>query len=321
MREEPDSMTTPYVRTDVQMFLDFAKAVGAPPINELSAAEAREAYLKMRALGEADGRELAVVSDLTCPGPAGDIPVRFYDARAEREPGPVLAFYHGGGFVIGDLDSHDALCRELAAQLDLPVLAVHYRLAPEHPFPAAPDDCEAATRWLAGSPAELGRTFTGLIPIGDSAGGNLAIVVTQTLMDAPADVPVILQVPIYPATDEREDHRSASDFAEGYVLTRDTMQWFMDHYGAEAGNKRAYPLLGEHAKMPPTILVTASLDPIRDHGRAYGARLIEAGSDVVFIEMKGTVHGFTTMRKAIPSAQDDVGRIIRAIRFMLDDGA
>jgi len=313
-------MSDPFVRDDVRMFLDFLKMAAAPPISELPAAEARAGYLQMGMLGEADKRKIALVQDLACPGPAGDIPLRLYDSRAARGPGPVLAFYHGGGFVIGDLDSHDSLCRELAAELDLPVVAVDYRLAPEHPFPAAPDDCEAATRWLAESPAALGREITGLIPIGDSAGGNLAIVVTQALADRPAKVPVVLQVPIYPAADEKEDHRSALDFAEGFVLTQDTIAWFMGHYAAEPGNPRAFPIHGSHGAMPPTVLVTASLDPIRDSGRAYGAQLILAGSDVVFVEMKGTVHGFTNLRKAIPSAQEDLAQIVKAIRFMLERG-
>lgn len=313
-------MTDHYVRPDVRAFLDFLNAAGTPPLSQVTPAEARQSYMAMKVIGDLEGRELAMVRDLTCPGPAGDIPLRFYDPRESRGPGPVLVFYHGGGFVIGDLETHDTLCRELAAELDLPLLAVDYRLAPEHPFPAAPDDCEAATRWLAGSPEVLGRTFTGLIPIGDSAGGNLAIVITQTLMDAPAAIPVVLQVPIYPAADEREDHRSMLDFGEGFLLTDDSMRHFVSSYAGEAGNARAFPIFGRHAAMPPTVLVTASLDPIRDSGRAYGAQLILAGSDVVFVEMKGTVHGFTTLRKALPSANDDVAQIVKAIRYMLERG-
>jgi acetyl esterase len=139
---------------------------------------ARQTYLAMGAAGEADPLRLAVIRDLTAPGPAGPVRVRLYDARETRAPGPMVVFFHGGGFVIGDLDTHHAFCTEIAAALDLPVVAVDYRLAPEHPFPAAPDDCEAVTRWVATSPAELGRTVTGLILTGDSAGGNLTIVTT-----------------------------------------------------------------------------------------------------------------------------------------------
>lgn len=310
--------TGAYTRPDVRGFLDFLNSVGGPQMHEMPLAEARGAYLAMIPLGELDPRPLAVIRDLTCPGPAGDIPLRFYDARETREPGAAIMFYHGGGFTIGDLDTHHALCTEIAAEMDMPVIAVHYRLAPEHKFPAAPDDCEAATRWVAQSPAELGRTVTGLIPIGDSAGGNLTIVMTQTLADRPAAVPVVLQVPIYPLSDEKNDHASMIDFAEGHLLTEKSMAWFGESYAGEAGNVRAYPIHGDHARMPPTVLVTASLDPIRDSGRVYGAQLILAGSDVVFMEMQGSIHGFTTLRKALPSAQDDMQRIFAAMRLMLD---
>jgi len=314
-------MADHYVRPDVKAFLDFVNGLGAPPLSTLPLADARAGYLKMRGLAEADARALGTVRNLACPGPAGDIPLRLYDVREQRGPGPVLVFYHGGGFVIGDLESHDSLCRELAGELDLPVISVDYRLAPEHPFPGAPDDCEAATRWIAASPPELGRAVTGLVTIGDSAGGNLAIVTTRALMDDPAAVPVLLQVPIYPATDERGDHRSLKDFAQGYSLDIAAMRFFTRAYGGGEGNARAAPILGEHTGMPPTILVTASLDPIRDSGRAYGAALILAGCEVLFLEMTGTIHGFVNTRKALPSAQADLHRIVAAIRYMLENHA
>lgn len=318
MNDATSIQTDHYTRPDVQGFLAFLNSVEGPQMHEMPLDEARGAYLAMLPLAELDPRPLAVIRDLTCPGPAGDIALRFYDARDTREPGPAILFYHGGGFTIGDLETHHALCTEIAAEMDLPVIAVDYRLAPEHPFPAAPDDCEAATRWVAASPAALDRTITGLIPIGDSAGGNLTIVVTQALMDCPAAAPVVLQVPIYPLSDEKPDHPSMVDFAEKHLLTKASMDWFGNSYAAEAGNVRAYPIHGNHAAMPPTVLVTASLDPIRDSGRIYGAQLILAGSDVVFLEMRGSIHGFTTLRKAIPSAQDDMQRIFAAMRLMLD---
>lgn len=307
-----------FVRPDVGAFLAFLNGMGRPELSQMQLEEARASYIAMVPLTEADPRELAVIRDLTCPGPAGDIELRLYDARETREPGPVVMFYHGGGFVIGDLESHHNLCTEIAAELDLPVVAVHYRLAPEHPFPAAPDDCEAATRWVAGSPAQLGRTITGLIPMGDSAGGNLTIVITQALAEKPAAVPVVLQVPIYPVSDDKPDHRSLLDFARGFLLTQDAMEWFMGSYRPVAGDKRAYPIHGAHSDMPPTVLITAGLDPIRDSGRRYGMELIRAGSDVVFLEMKGSIHGFTNLRKAIPSAQLDLHKIFAAMRLMLN---
>ena len=306
----------PYVRPDVAGFLGFLNSIEGPQMHELPTAEARLAYLAMVPVAEADARELAVIKDLTCPGPAGEIPLRFYDARETRAAGPVILFMHGGGFVIGDLDTHHALCTEIAAEMDLPVVAVHYRLAPEAPFPAAPDDCEAAARWLAESPAALGRSVTGLIPIGDSAGGNLTIVVTTALRDKPAKVPVIMQVPLYPATDESADG-SMAEFAEGYLLTRDGMDWFMGSYQSKSGDPRAYPSLSDAAGTPPTVLVTAGLDPLRDQGRRYGAALIQAGVDVDYHEMRGSIHGFVNLRKAVPSTQSDTHAIFAAMKLML----
>ncbi len=310
-------MTDHTVRPDVHGFLEALKALGGMEMSEMALADARAAYLAMKDFGEAAPRDLAVIRDLTCPGLAGDIPLRLYDLREARDPGPVVMFFHGGGFTIGDLDTHHALCTEIAAELDLPVVAVHYRLAPEHPFPAAPDDCEAATRWVAGSPSQLNRDITGLIPMGDSAGGNLAIVITQALMAAPAAAPVVLQVPIYPLSDEKPDHPSMLDHGEGRLLTKAAMDWFAQSYAAQDGHPRAFPIHGTHTAMPPTVLVTAGLDPIRDSGRVYGAQLVLAGSDVVFIELKGTIHGFTTLRKALPSAAGDMARIFAAVRLML----
>ena len=315
---EADQTTTAYVRPDVKAFLDFLNSAGAAPMSALTPELARQTYLAMGSIGEADPLPLPVIRDLTAPGPAGPVPVRFYDSRETREAGPAVVFFHGGGFVIGDLDSHHAFCTEIAAGLDLPVIAVDYRLAPEHPFPAAPDDCEAMARWVASSPPELGLTVTGLIFTGDSAGGNLAIVTTQALMTQPAAVPVILQAPIYPLSDDRPDHASFEQFANGFLLTADTMAWFADGYCATPGHVRAYPLYNDHAQTPPTVLVTAGLDPIRDSGRVYGAELIRAGVPVTFLEFPGIIHGFVQLRKAIPSAQDDIRTIFAAIRQQLE---
>jgi acetyl esterase len=311
MQPEP-----PFVREDVKAFLAFLNSQPGPKLDELPLADARMVYVMTAAVAEADPVPLATIRDLACPGPAGEIPLRLYDKRESRGPGPVVMFYHGGGFVIGDLDSHHALCTTIAAELDLPVVAVHYRLAPEHPFPAAADDCEAATRWVADGPAELGRPATGLVPMGDSAGGNLTLVTAQALKDSPAAVPVILQVPLYPATDESQDG-SMEQFAEGHLLTRQVMNWFMGCYAPQPGDPRAYPLHSDPAGSPPTILVTASLDPLRDQGRRYAARLALAGIDVQFLEMRGSIHGFANVRKAVPSAQADILALLAAVRLKL----
>lgn len=309
---------TPFVRQDVAALLAMLQQMGGTPLEQADLAEGRAGYLAMGALVEADPRPLAVIRDLACPGPAGDIPLRLYDAREQREAGPVILFYHGGGFVIGNLESHHALCTEIAAEMDLPVVAVDYRLAPEAPFPAAPDDCEAATRWVASSPAALGRTVTGLIPMGDSAGGNLTLVVANALADSPADVPVTMQAPIYPVTSDVVEDASRNQFAEGYLLTASTMDWFHAQYAGGADDPRNFPILHGKPACVPTVLCTAGLDPLRDSGRKYAARLIDLGTDVSYLEFHGTIHGFANLRKAIPSAQADLHAFLSAMKNMLE---
>jgi len=310
-------MTEPFVRPDVRGFLDFLNNMPGPKMHELDAPTARQLFLAMKDVGDPPVGELGTLLDLTIPGPAGDIPARLYDPRASREPGPAAVFFHGGGFVIGDLDSHGSFTAEMARVLDLPVIAIDYRLAPEFPWPAAPDDCEAAARWVANSPTELGRSVTSLILSGDSAGGNLTIVTAAALRDQPAKVPVIAQLPFYPATDASKEYPSYAEFAEGYLLTRDSMEWFMAAYKSEADHIRNSPLLGDLAGMPPAVVVTASLDPIRDQGRAYAAALALAGVPVVFREAKGNIHGFITLRKAIPSSVGDVMGAFAALKDII----
>jgi acetyl esterase len=308
-------------RPDVNAFLTFLNNLPGPKTHELPPEAARMAMVAMRAVAEVETGPLAVVRDLSIPGPAGVIPARLYDARETREAGPVMVFYHGGGFVIGNLDTHEPYCAEVARALDIPVIAIDYRLAPEAPWPAAPDDCEAATRWIAGSPAELGRTVTGLVNSGDSAGGNLAVVVTMALRDAPAAVPVIVQFPIYPVVDDTQDWPSFAEHNQGKLLTQATMQYFTDAYAAEPGHQRAFPLRHDHRGMPPTLIVTASLDPLRDQGRAYAGELIKAGVPVTYREAVGNIHGFITIRKAMPSSQADVAGCLVVLKAMIADVA
>lgn len=319
---QPDSLeqggvAEPAVRPDVAMLLGMLSAAGAPPMTAMTPTDAREAYRMMRFVADADPTPLAIVRDLTCPGPGGEIGLRYYDSRETRTAGPVIMFFHGGGFVIGDLESHHPYCTELAAKVDLPVIAVDYRLAPEHPFPAASEDCEAAARWLADNGKTLGLEITGLVFTGDSAGGNLAIVTTQALVANPAAVPVIAQAPLYPVVDSTQVSGSFTQFADGYLLTADTMNWFTSHYAATPGDVRNDCINGDIASLPPTLLVTAGLDPLRDQGRDFAAKAIQAGVDVTYMEMRGTIHGFICLRKGIPSAQADCDAIFRGMKAML----
>lgn len=308
-------MTTPYVRPDVQAFLGFLNSLPGPRTYQLSAPEARAAYAMMKDVADPPAGDLAVKRDLKC----GDIALRLYDARERREPGPVLVFFHGGGFVIGDLETHDSFCAEAARVLDLPVVAVDYRLAPEHAFPAAPDDCEAAARWVATSPAELGLKVTSLVLAGDSAGGNLTIVTAQQLRDTPAKAPVIVQWPIYPVVDDVQKYQSFQDFGEGFLLDKPTMQYFFDAYRAAEGDRRNTPILHRHEGMPATLVITAGLDPLRDQGRAYAGELIKAGVPTTYREAVGNIHGFITLRKAIPSSAGDVAACFAVLKDMINE--
>lgn len=314
-------MADPFVRPDVRTFLDYLNKLPGPKSHEVGPNEARVMMLASRHVADAPVGELALIRDLSCPGPAGAIPLRLYDARERRGAGPLILFFHGGGFVLGDLDTHEPFCAEMARALDLPVLAVDYRLAPEHPFPAGPEDCIAAARWAAAGPEPLGREVTGLVPCGDSAGGNFAIVVSLALRDEPAAVPVIAQWPIYPAADPEQGYPSYEDFGEGYLLTHDGMRWFDDCYRPGTRDWRYSPMVKTQAGMPPTFVLTAGLDPIRDQGRAYAAACAEAGVPVIFREAEGNIHGFVNLRKAIPSSQEDVRRGFDIVRLMIAEAA
>jgi acetyl esterase len=315
-------MADPYVRPDVRLFLDYLNALPGPKSHEVGPNEARTMMLASRHVADAPAGELALIRDLSCPGPDGEaIPLRLYDARETRAAGPLILFFHGGGFVLGDLDTHEPFCAEMARALDLPVLAVDYRLAPEHPFPAGPEDSIAAARWAAGSPEALGREATGLVTCGDSAGGNFAIVVGLALRDAPAAVPVIAQWPIYPAADPEQGYPSYEDFGEGYLLTHDGMRWFDDCYRPGKRDWCYSPLVKSQEGMPPTFVLTAGLDPIRDQGRAYAAACVAAGVPTIFREAEGTIHGFINLRRAIPSAEEDVRHGFELLKLMLAEVA
>jgi len=239
-----------YVRADAKAFLQGLAAMGGPAISEMSLEQARGSYLALHAMADRPARDLAVIRDLACPGPAGEIPLRLYDAREMRDAGPVIVFYHGGGYVIGDLESHHNLCTEIAMQMDLAVVAVDYRRAPEHPFPAPVDDCEAAARWIATSPDALARPATGLVLMGDSAGGNASIVTAQSMAERPAGVPVVLQVPLFPLATDIADCASLDLFAEGFILTKAAVEFFEIAYAADRTRPARHANSGEYCRQP-----------------------------------------------------------------------
>lgn len=310
-------MTDQYVRADVAMFLAFLNNAPGPKLHELSAPEARMVQNAMRDMADAPVGELAVIRDVEIPGPAGNIAARLYDKRDNRGAGPVMVFFHGGGFVIGDIHTYEPYCAEVARLLDLPVISVEYRLGPESPFPAAFEDCEAAARWVASAPEALGLDVTGIILSGDSAGGNLTISTSMALRDSPANVAVIAQMPIYPVVTLVPDWPSMNEFADGYLLTADLIRWFGEGHAASGHDYRTHPLDFGQSGMPPTILTTASLDPLRDQGIAYFEKLKAEGVRAEHISAEGNIHGHINIRKGIPSSQQDVENYVNALKSML----
>ena len=280
---------------------------GIPPTHTLTPREAREFYLVRRQVTQPAPPEVAAVRELRARGAAGDIPLRLYRPAGSdtAQELPVLVYYHGGGWVIGDLDTHDTLCRELSNGSGCAVVAVHYRLAPEHRFPAAVDDALAATRWVHANADELHLDASRLAVGGDSAGGNLAAVVALAAREA-GDLPIRFQLLIYPATDSRRGWPSYTTNGEGYLLTRDTIGYFHDHYIPDARDDndwRASPLLHpDHRNLPPAFVLTAGFDPLRDEGRAYAQKLSEAGGTASLVCFERQIHGFITMGKVIDEA-------------------
>ena len=288
------------VDAEVQQLLDMLEQAGGGSLSGPSAEEARAAFrvLTVDMRDPASVIPVREVHDLTVDGGQGPRPARLYRPSTEDDrPRPVLVFFHGGGFVIGDLDTHDNQARRLCRDLDALVVSVDYRLAPEHPFPAAVDDCVAANRWVADHAGELGGDPGQLAVGGDSAGGNLAAVVAQRSRDE-GQPTLAAQLLIYPVTDVSTPERASRvENAEGYLLTREDMTWFESAYlgDGEPTHPMVSPLLGDLVDLPPAVVVTAEYDPLRDEGDAYAQALRAAGVPVTHRRFDGLIHGFFGM--------------------------
>ncbi|MDB5899170.1 MAG: alpha/beta hydrolase fold-3 domain protein [Ramlibacter sp.] len=294
-----------------QALMRLMEERGVPPTHSLGPQQARDFYRERRTFTQPDPPEVGAVRDLAAPGPAGPIPLRSYRPMGAA-PGtvlPVLVYYHGGGWVIGDLDTHDVLCRQLCNGSGCAVVAVDYRMGPEARFPAAVDDAIAAARWVSRHATELKIDPARLAVGGDSAGGNLAAVVALAARDS-ADLPIAFQLLIYPATDQRRGWPSHTSNGQGYLLTRDTMDYFHDHYIDDKKHDldwRASPLLHpDHAKLPPAFVLTAGYDPLRDEGLQYAHALSAAGSRAALVNFERQIHGFITMGRVIDEANTAV---------------
>jgi acetyl esterase len=284
----------------LQLMLSGQRALGVGGLAAADDVATSRARMREGLLGFAGPQVHVGVSDLSIPGPAGQLPARHYRPPT-ADPAPLLVFYHGGGWTIGDLDTHDALCRLTCRDADIHVLSIDYRLAPEHPAPAAVEDAYAAFRWAHKHAAELG-VIPGKVAVGgDSAGGNLAAVVSQLARDEGSESPKpVLQWLIYPRTDFTAQTRSLSLFAEGFLLTKREMYWFESHYlggsGIEPTDPRISPLLADSlAGLPPALIATAGFDPLRDEGNSYAEALRAAGTPVDLRSFGSLTHGFANL--------------------------
>ena len=300
----------------VQTLMDQMAALNAPPIHTLTPELVRMG-IKMQFANATDEPEsVAQVVNRTIPGPAGEIPVRIYTPTGSG-PFPVLVFFHGGGWVICDLDTHDSLCRSLCNGANCVVVSVDYRLAPEHKFPAAPEDCYAATQWVAENSAEINANPGKIAIGGDSAGGNLTAVVAQIARDQ-GGPSLALQLLIYPATDFTFDGPSIHENGQDYFLTIDDMNWFMNHYlnsDADKKNPQASPLQSANMHgLPPALVITGEYDPLRDEGETYGKRLKEAGVPVTISRYNGMIHGFLSLEPLTDKgkqAREECAQVLR----------
>ena len=301
----------PQIRPIVQ-FVEAAVADG-PPRSSQSVAERREAYLAL-SLVAGPGPVLDQVTDRTIPGPAGGIAVRLY--RNDGAHG-VVVFFHGGGHTIGGLDTHDQVCRQLAAQSGATVVAVDYRLAPEHPFPAALDDAWAAVRWADAHRSELGGSAdVRLVVGGDSAGGNLSAVASLLARDAGLDVAA--QLLVYPVVDMADERPSMLENGSGYILDVETMDWFRKCYAAASDDWRASPLRAASlAGVAPALVITAEFDPLRDQGAAYAAKLAADGVEVTHTLYDGMAHTFFQLGPLVDAGARAVTEVAEAARSAL----
>ncbi|MDH3680223.1 MAG: alpha/beta hydrolase [Acidimicrobiia bacterium] len=288
-----------------QGFLDQMDEAGMPPLNEMTPAEAREAAMAFADLG-GEGDPVADQSDRTIPGPAGEIPMRVYTPEGDG-PFPALVYFHGGGWVLGDLDGVNAICRTVAARAECVVASVDYRLAPEHKYPAPLDDCFAAAQWVAEQGTELGVDTSRIAVGGDSAGGNLAAAVALRARES-GGPELAMQLLVYPVTDLSFGTGSYDENGDGYLLTTDMMKWFWDLYLNDASEGESHlvsPLRADDLSgLPPAVVLTAEYDPLRDEGEAYADRLREAGVAVTHERFDSQIHAFWQMMAVFPAASE-----------------
>lgn len=293
---------------DMKQILGLIAPAGAPALTDFTVEQAR-ANMGAIMVAPPEPEPVGRVENRTFPGPGGDVPIRIY-TPAGAGPHPALVYFHGGGWVLCNLETHDGTCRSLCNQAGCVVVSVDYRLAPENKFPAGLEDCHAATKWVADHAAELGVDPNRIAIGGDSAGGNLTACVALVARDR-GGPRFVHQLLIYPVIDAKFDTPSYRENAEGYFLTRGAMQWFWNHYlrsEADAANPYAAPVRAKDlAGLPPATVLTAEFDPLRDEGEAYGKKLREAGVATRIERYDGLIHGFFGMGAVVAKARAAVG--------------
>jgi len=300
----------------LQAMRDQRERDGVPPLYAMSLADARTADLASIRAGGGEPEPVYEVTDLTIAGPGGDLPLRVYRPASER-PLPVLLYFFGGGWVLGTIDTADGVSRALANSSGALVVVAGYRLAPEHPFPAAIDDCYAALRWVAGHSGEIGADPARLAVGGDSAGGNLAASVALRARDdgGPA---LAGQLLVYPNTDQDADDASMRAADDPFLFNRHSVAWYRQYYltdPADAASPLASPLRADHlAGLPPALVITAEYDPLRDQGEAYARRLAEESVTVELSRYPGMAHGFFTMAGAVDASRVAIAQAASSLR-------
>ena len=309
-------MTQAPLDPQMKMVLDMAAASGRPKMWTVDPVEAREMYRQTaRILDLKPAPSVAEVVNRKLPGAAGELPTRLYRPK-DSASDDLVVFFHGGGYTIGDLETHDVPCRILATRSKTAILAIDYRLAPEHKFPAGSDDAVAVLRWVRANAASLGAKAERIAVAGDSAGGNLSAGACLRLRDAGESLP-LFQVLIYPGTDFEGDYESRKLFGEGYFLERKSIEYFRAHYisDAEARSPLASPLrANSHRALPPAYVFTAAFDPLRDEGKAYADKMAAAGVKTNYRCIEGLVHGFMHFTGAVKAADAAMTDIAEAIK-------
>lgn len=315
-------MRSPKLTPAMRALLEAMEAQGAPPLEQMSVPDARASALQGLALA-GDPEPVAHVSEQLIPVRGGEAGVRIYRPDGDG-PFPGLVYFHGGGWVICDLDTHDPLCRAIANRAGAVVVSVDYRRAPEHTFPTALDDCHEATRWVAAHAATLGIDPERLAVGGDSAGANMAAVIAVRCHDA-GGPPLALQVLVYPPTDLTSfDTPSYREFGHDHFLTIEATRWFVAQYLArpeDARHPEASPAFIENLRgLPRALVITAECDPLCDESEAFGRRLEAAGVPVTISRYPGVIHAFLGMLGAVAEARQAVDEIAAAVRAMPAEG-